>query len=684
MAASTYFDQVQKLYIAYFGRPADPVGLNYWAANIDAAGGNFNGVIAGFASSSESQALYAAGTTAQLITSIYVALFNRTPEAAGLAYWVSQIDAGTISGARAAYQILISAGPGDAASIANKVTAANFFTANVDTSAELTGYNGATSAAIARAYLSKVDATSYSIANLTPDVITQAVADATGTKVSTPTTPAGPSTAFAAAIDGSNAVTFSNAGAAISVTQAGPVYTFTSGAATATVTGAISSITVPTTSTLTIGSTLASGITFPGTGTVALSDTGAVTASVLKGLEAGTTGLLDASSVTSITSATVADAQLLLVTNQGTSGDKIKTAAAVAVTLTSATATGTALKAIDDATTGVVDASTVTSITAATIAQAKQLLITDVATFTHAANVTVALSETTVAAAADLNSIDAATTGLVTTATTSITGTEAAVQTALEAITAGTTLAAPGLATVTLTSVITAAQLNSVAFANNVTINLADVASNAITLVNTTIGAGKTLTIDGSALTNSFNFNGASEADGAVIIKGGAGADTFIGTNGADTLTGGLGADLFVFTQTGSLIGSGGGTNIDRITDFNTGGADQIAFNAPQTLRAADATAIVAGSGAGSNVQQTAGGKVIFDVADNTLALKVAAVQADAQLNAANTIAFFENGGNTYVFNSGQSTATTDDQLIELTGVTGLTTITAGSSSTIA
>jgi hypothetical protein len=29
MAASTYFDQVQKLYIAYFGRPADPVGLNF-------------------------------------------------------------------------------------------------------------------------------------------------------------------------------------------------------------------------------------------------------------------------------------------------------------------------------------------------------------------------------------------------------------------------------------------------------------------------------------------------------------------------------------------------------------------------------------------------------------------------------------------------------------------------------
>lgn len=37
MAASAYFDQVQQLYIAYFGRPADTVGLAYWATQIDAA-----------------------------------------------------------------------------------------------------------------------------------------------------------------------------------------------------------------------------------------------------------------------------------------------------------------------------------------------------------------------------------------------------------------------------------------------------------------------------------------------------------------------------------------------------------------------------------------------------------------------------------------------------------------------
>lgn len=40
MAAATYFNQIQQLYIAYFGRPADPVGLTFWATQVDAANGS--------------------------------------------------------------------------------------------------------------------------------------------------------------------------------------------------------------------------------------------------------------------------------------------------------------------------------------------------------------------------------------------------------------------------------------------------------------------------------------------------------------------------------------------------------------------------------------------------------------------------------------------------------------------
>jgi hypothetical protein len=45
-----------------------------------------------------------------------------------------------------------------------------------------------------------------------------------------------------------------------------------------------------------------------------------------------------------------------------------------------------------------------------------------------------------------------------------------------------------------------------------------------------------------------------------------------------------------------------------------------LTFDAPTTVLAADATAIVAGSAAGSNVNTTAGGLISFAAADNTLA----------------------------------------------------------------
>ncbi|MCS3469939.1 S-layer protein [Pseudomonas sp. JUb42] len=198
MAASAYFDQVQKLYIAYFGRPADPVGLAYWAASVDAANGNFSAAIAGFSSSNESNALYAGTSTSQKVSAIYLAIFNRNPEPAGLSYWVGLIDSGTVSSAQAAYTILNSAGVGDSSAVANKLAAANAFTAQIDTMDETVGYVGQTAAAYGRAFLNGVDATPASLSTATAfSNLTNTVAIATNTTTATPpTTPTGPGQTF--------------------------------------------------------------------------------------------------------------------------------------------------------------------------------------------------------------------------------------------------------------------------------------------------------------------------------------------------------------------------------------------------------------------------------------------------------------------------------------------------------
>ena len=119
---------------------------------------------------------------------------------------------------------------------------------------------------------------------------------------------------------------------------------------------------------------------------------------------------------------------------------------------------------------------------------------------------------------------------------------------------------------------------------------------------------------------------------------------------------------------------------MDVITDFNAAGADILVFGASTALLSTDATALVAGL----NVQQSAGGLITFHADDNTLALKIVAVQADVQLDAAGSIAMFIDSGNTYIYYAGTAAGNADDQMIELTGIASLITITGGGSTVIA
>jgi hypothetical protein len=179
MAASTYLAQVQQLYIAYFGRPADPIGQAYWAGIIDAAGGNIAAVQAGFSASTESQALFGNKSTIDKVTAIYQNVFNRAPDAAGLAFWVAQIDSGKVSQAQASWTIQQNAGAGDAATVQNKLTAAQAFTAQIDTAAEIQGYQGTGAAAAGVAFLNtvtSVNATATAAVAAAPSAVAAAVA----------------------------------------------------------------------------------------------------------------------------------------------------------------------------------------------------------------------------------------------------------------------------------------------------------------------------------------------------------------------------------------------------------------------------------------------------------------------------------------------------------------------------
>ncbi len=103
MATATVAQQLalEQLYIAYFGRAADPTGFAYWTGGLAAGTDNLQSIANEFSNSAESKALYpllGAGSTAvttqaatDFVTGVYFNLYHRAPDAVGLTYFVSRL-----------------------------------------------------------------------------------------------------------------------------------------------------------------------------------------------------------------------------------------------------------------------------------------------------------------------------------------------------------------------------------------------------------------------------------------------------------------------------------------------------------------------------------------------------------------------------------------------------------------
>jgi len=133
--------QLQQQYIAYFGRPGDPEGINYWtsdATDISTA--------AEFAEKIYAQPEYqtttiASKTTSEQVNQLYVNLFARSADAEGLLYWTTEIEKGTLSLSNLAFDLISAASnpiagnegqaAQDAATLNAKTSAAEAYTSAV-------------------------------------------------------------------------------------------------------------------------------------------------------------------------------------------------------------------------------------------------------------------------------------------------------------------------------------------------------------------------------------------------------------------------------------------------------------------------------------------------------------------------------------------------------------------------
>jgi hypothetical protein len=177
--ATTNNTDIQQLYVAYFNRPADPVGLKFWADNIAAGKATTADVAKAFSAQAEYTAAFKDMTNAQIVNQVYMNLFSRSSAGdTGADFWVKGLENKTITIADVVTAVAAGAQGTDKTAFANKVTAAGSFTAALDTQAEINGYAGDDANAIAKAFLAGITTDTTLAAATAPSALNATVASA--------------------------------------------------------------------------------------------------------------------------------------------------------------------------------------------------------------------------------------------------------------------------------------------------------------------------------------------------------------------------------------------------------------------------------------------------------------------------------------------------------------------------
>ena len=134
--------ELQELYVAYFGRAADPTGLDYWTEK----GITTSKFAADMYVQAEFKDAYGSLSTEAQVNQIYKNLFDREADVTGLTYWTLQVDLGTLQLAEIATHLIWAAknnsgSSDDKTALENRTNAAVAYTAKVkETSAAILAY----------------------------------------------------------------------------------------------------------------------------------------------------------------------------------------------------------------------------------------------------------------------------------------------------------------------------------------------------------------------------------------------------------------------------------------------------------------------------------------------------------------------------------------------------------------
>ncbi len=131
---------VQKMYIAYYGRPADLAGLDFWATQLDNTGGtDISSLVNGFGASAEFTDRFAGQSSDQLVENIYQFIYTRPADAGGKAFYVGRLNSGESSLANIALDILNGSINDDLTVANNKLLTAAYLSTVVERSGSTYG-----------------------------------------------------------------------------------------------------------------------------------------------------------------------------------------------------------------------------------------------------------------------------------------------------------------------------------------------------------------------------------------------------------------------------------------------------------------------------------------------------------------------------------------------------------------
>ena len=160
----------QIAYVAYYGRPADNGGRNFWNSVLaenevsyaprvrDLLTGSeqdaYDRIVNDFGTSEEADRLFGnIQSNRDKVNQVYQFAFDRDGDEQGLNFWTEQLELNNITLATFAMEVALGAQNEDIVVLSNKIKSADLFSGSIDTQGEIEGYSGSTGEIFGRNWL---------------------------------------------------------------------------------------------------------------------------------------------------------------------------------------------------------------------------------------------------------------------------------------------------------------------------------------------------------------------------------------------------------------------------------------------------------------------------------------------------------------------------------------------------